>query len=102
MAYFAGLVLISYYSAEARQLGIESSLEGPRRRLLATRTVSGRVFWADNAQAIAGAVIKAYDNDVIGSDYMGQATAAADGKFLVSAPLRYKSFLLCNSKNQIN
>ena len=74
------MVLISHYSAEARRLDAEDVLMGPRRQLLATRTVSGKITWADNAAPIVGATIKAYDNDVIGSDYMGSTSTNSDGK----------------------
>ena len=80
----AALVLISHISAEARpQLDLESPYEGPRRgrRLLATRTVSGKITWADNGKAVVYAYVRAYDNDAIGREQMGSAQTKEDGMF---------------------
>ncbi len=66
----AGVVLIFHYSVEARQFGhaataarhhqvdFDSPTDGPRRRLLATRTVTGKVTWADNGQPVSLAYVK--------------------------------------------
>jgi hypothetical protein len=86
---YAGLGLIFIFSAEARQFDVQSSLSlsGPHRSLLATRSVSGKVTWADNGKPATSVTVKAYDNDLIGRELMGTATTQADGKFLVLAPI---------------
>ena len=80
-------MLLCELRADARTTAIEHTqqdLEGPRRRLLATRTVSGRIFRADNGESIAGAKVKAYDNDVIGSEFMGETLSLANGNYVIT------------------
>jgi hypothetical protein len=117
----AVFVLVFHYSAEARQLGqaaiddeprhhqvdFDPPTDGPRRRLLATRTVTGKVTWADNGQPVSLAYVKgklkafsqavkksltklskfpspAFDNDVIGRETMGSVQTKADGTYTLT------------------
>lgn len=47
-------------------------------------TVTGRVVSRQSQTAISGAVVRVYDKDVVSSDFLGEATTGADGRFSVT------------------
>ena len=56
---------------------------GPHRQLLLNRRLGGKVLWKDDNSPIGGALVEAYDMDIIGTDSMGSATVQADGGFVI-------------------
>ena len=74
------------------------ALHGPGRRLLASRTVSGKVTWSDNDAVVSGAIVKAYDSDTVGREFMGQATTNSQGKYSISYKNKDWDFCCGDSK----
>lgn len=65
----------SEFSNTASNLGVVLALT--------PRYIRGSVVWGDTAQRVPGATIRAWDNDPVGREAMGQATSDAAGAFTI-------------------
>ena len=51
---------------------------------LTRRNITGTVAWGGTTERVAGATVRAYDNDLVGREFMGQATTSGTGAFAMS------------------